>query len=42
MAEELGQGPCRIDYLGGRDRLQILPKDSPIGEILPAISEEPW
>lgn len=24
--EELGQGPCRIDYLRGRDRLQVLPK----------------
>lgn len=32
-AEELGKGPCRIDYLGGRDRLQILPKLSPISEI---------
>jgi hypothetical protein len=43
-AEELGQGPCRIDYLRGRDRLQILPKLSPNGEILPAsaISEELW
>ena len=41
-AGELGQGPCRIDYLGGRDRLQILPKDPAIGEILPAISEELW
>lgn len=34
--EELGQGPCRIDYLRGRDRLQILPKLSPTGEMLPA------
>jgi uncharacterized protein DUF6699 len=34
--EELGQGPCRIDYLRGRDRLQVLPKLSPTGEILPA------
>ena len=34
--EELGQGPCRIDYLRGRDRLQILPKLSPSGEMLPA------
>jgi hypothetical protein len=34
--EELGQGPCRIDYLRGRDRLQILPKLSPDGEMLPA------
>jgi hypothetical protein len=40
--EELGQGPCRIDYLRGRDRLQILPGLSPNGEMLPApiISEE--
>ena len=34
--DELGQGPCRIDYLRGRDRLQILPKLSPDGEMLPA------
>jgi hypothetical protein len=34
--EELGQGPCRIDYLRGRDRLQVLPKLSPSGEMLPA------
>jgi hypothetical protein len=34
--EVLGQGPCRIDYLRGRDRLQILPKLSPDGEMLPA------
>jgi len=34
--EELGQGPCRIDYLRGRDRLQILPKLSHSGEMLPA------
>lgn len=26
--EELGKGPCRIDYLQGRDRIQILPKHS--------------
>jgi len=41
--EELGQGPCRIDYLQGRDRLQILPKISPDGETLPvfARSEPP-
>jgi hypothetical protein len=25
----LGRGPCRIDYMRGRDRLQILPKFSP-------------
>lgn len=34
--EELGQGLCRIDYLRGRNRLQILPKLSPDGEMLPA------
>jgi hypothetical protein len=34
--EELGQGPCRIDYLRGRNRLQILPRLSPDGEMLPA------
>lgn len=33
--EELGHGPCRIDYLRRRDRLQILPKLSPDGEMLP-------
>lgn len=33
--EELGQGPRRIDYLRGRDRLQILPKLSPDGMLLP-------
>jgi hypothetical protein len=27
--EELGQGPCRIDYLCGRNRLQILSKIFP-------------
>jgi hypothetical protein len=41
--EELGKGVCRIDYLRGRDRLQILPKLSPDGEMLPAPTqaEEP-
>jgi hypothetical protein len=34
--EELGQGPCRIDYLLGRDRLQTLSKISPNTEMLPA------
>ncbi|KAI9452340.1 hypothetical protein F5148DRAFT_1289653 [Russula earlei] len=34
--DELGQGPCRIDFLHGRNRLQILPKLSPDGEMLPA------
>ena len=27
--EERRKGPCRIDFLGGRDRLQILPKFRP-------------
>jgi len=34
--EELGQGPCRVDFLCGRDSLQILPKLSPDGPVLPA------
>ena len=34
--EELGQGPCRIDLLGGRDRLQIFPKIVPEDAIIPA------
>ena len=34
--EDLGLGPCRIDYLRGRDKLQILPRLSPDGEMLPA------
>jgi len=34
--EELGQGPCRIDFLRGRDRLEVLPKLSPDGTMLPA------
>jgi len=38
--EELGQGPCRVDYLRGRDRLLILPKLSPTGEMLPILPEE--
>jgi len=38
--EELGLGLCRIDYLRGRNRLQILPKLSPDGEMLPAPPEE--
>lgn len=29
--EDLGQGPCRIDYLQGRDMLQILPRFPPSG-----------
>ena len=32
--EELSKGPRRIDRLGGRDRLQILPKLSPDGGVL--------
>jgi hypothetical protein len=32
--EELSKGPRRIDHLGGRDRLQILPKLGPDGTIL--------
>jgi hypothetical protein len=37
--EELGQGPCRIDYLRGRNRLQVFPKVSQDGVIhpLPAV-----
>jgi hypothetical protein len=37
--EELSNGPRRIDRLGGRDRLQILPKFGPDGsEMIPASS----
>jgi hypothetical protein len=32
--EELSKGPRRLDRLGGRDRLQILPRLSPDGGIL--------
>ena len=32
--EELSKGPRRIDRLGGRDRLQILPRLSPDGSVL--------
>jgi len=32
--EELSKGPIRIDHLGGRDRLQILPKFGPDGRDL--------
>ena len=42
--EELSHGPCRIDCLRGRDRLQVLPKLVPDGEMLipPAmVSTEP-
>lgn len=31
--EELSKGPRRIDRLGGRDRLQILPRLSPDGSV---------
>ena len=31
---EIGKGPRRIDRLGGRDRLQILPRLSPDGSVL--------
>ena len=33
--EDLSQGPCRIDYLRGRNRLQIIPKLSPSDEMFP-------
>jgi len=33
--DELAQGPRRIDFLRGRDRLQILPRLAPGPEILP-------
>jgi hypothetical protein len=32
--EELSKGPRRFDRLGGRDRLQILPRLSPDGSVL--------
>jgi hypothetical protein len=32
--EELSKGPRRIDRLGGRDRLQILPRLSPDGNVM--------
>lgn len=31
--EELSNGPRRIDYLEGRDRLQIFPKHAPDGSV---------
>jgi hypothetical protein len=34
--EELAQGPRRVDYLRRRNRIQIFPKLSPEGEMLPA------
>jgi hypothetical protein len=33
--EQLSKGPCRFDHLRGRDRLQIFPKLSPEGILLP-------
>jgi hypothetical protein len=34
---ELSLGPCRIDYLGSRDRLVIVPKSPHEGEIAPSV-----
>ena len=39
--EELGQGPCRIDYLRGRNKLQVLPKLSLDGVIHPQPTADP-
>jgi len=40
--EELSKGPRRIDHLGGRDRLQILPKWGPDGsELIPTSTLPP-
>jgi hypothetical protein len=40
--EELSKGPRRIDHLGGRDRLQILPKFGPDGsEMIPPTISAP-
>jgi hypothetical protein len=40
--EELSKGPRRIDHLGGRDRLQILPKLGPDGrELIPTSTLPP-
>ena len=36
--EELSKGPHRIDYLGGRDRLQIFPKLTSDGTLLPILT----
>ena len=33
--EQLSEGPCRFDYLYGRDRLLVFPKLSPDGILLP-------
>ena len=35
LGEDLSQGLCRIGFLRGRDRLQIVPKFSPSDEMLP-------
>ncbi len=40
--EELSKGPRRVDHLGGRDRLQILPKFGPDGsELIPTLPTLP-
>ena len=40
--EELSKGPRRIDHLGGRDRLQILPKFGPDGRnLIPTATPAP-
>lgn len=39
--EERSKGPHRIDYLGGRDRLQILPRLTPDGTLLPISALQP-
>jgi hypothetical protein len=39
--EELSKGPRRIDHLGGRDRLQILPKLPPDGALFPIPTLQP-
>ena len=38
--EERGKGPHRIDYLGGKDRLQILPKLTSDGTLLPILTSQ--
>jgi hypothetical protein len=38
--EELGKGPRRIDLLGGRDRLQILPILTSDGTLLPILTSQ--
>ena len=40
--EELSNSPRRVDHLGGRDRLQILPKFGPDGsELIPTLPTLP-